>query len=356
MNGHRSAPGSASNSSGLSTNGISPVMMVEQKRMTREVTPPGLRNGQRRSPLSYTPDSGSDQVATRWNPNGIEPAFENRSSRRHSALPAFSNSPRSISPEQKRSFSPASASAHWSGLANGNGTATPPLSALRNGAISPVSTLRADATVRSSSPLRSELMTPMTPGGALRSHSPAKARNGNGTFTAGQEAAQQHQQALAALQGQLPQPTPISHAQKGARQRLSLLTQIPPTNGGPPATVPEQPEEEEEEEEVEVIAMSPAVREPIMSFRKSRSSLALSTMSPYMSTPGYSALASGGLDSTLEKGGLDHRASMLGRVNSQVNLSGMNLTATEAKKPYFGQMIEASDLIATGLENAFLKL
>ncbi|TKA83288.1 hypothetical protein B0A55_00816, partial [Friedmanniomyces simplex] len=129
-----------------------------------------------------------------------------------------------------------------------------------------------------------------------------------------------HRQAsLAALQGTPPQasePAPASSTMKTQAQklkhRLSLQTQIPA-----PPPVPE------EDEEMEVISMSPAVRTPVMSFRKSRSSLALSAL------PGASS--------------------------SQVNLSGMNLTSS-ARKPYFGQTVDSSDLVASGIENAFTRL
>lgn len=159
------------------------------------------------------------------------------------------------------------------------------------------------------------------------------ARNGNAFLQQqqAQQAAQQHQAALAALQGHTPrasdeqplpplglappqQHSPVKSLAQKAKQRLSLQTQVPP-----PPPVPE----EDEDEEMDVIAMSPAARTPVMSFRKSRSSLALSAL------PGASS--------------------------SQVNLSGMNLTSRE-DKPYFGQNIDANDLVATGLENAFSRL
>ncbi|OTA36019.1 hypothetical protein BTJ68_03579 [Hortaea werneckii EXF-2000] len=119
---------------------------------------------------------------------------------------------------------------------------------------------------------------------------------------------------------QAPPPSSMKFRPKSVkdRQRLSLQTQIPPP--------PPVPEEEEGEAMDEIIAMSPAARQPITSFRKSRSSIALSMVS---AGPGNS--------------------------NSQVNLSGVNLTA-DTQKPYFGQTINSADLIATGIENAFSRL
>jgi len=259
-------------------------------------------------------ENGIDQVATRWNPNGVEPAFESRTSRRHSATPAFSTSSRSISPDIKRSYSPVSM------LRSG---ITTPGSTIRNGAISPISTLRAESIIRSASPLRSEIISPnglVSPLSPARNSSPARgvgnvAKNGN-AWAQQSEITQQHQQTLAALQGQTAAPAQPSSSSRLSlptkdKQRLSLVTQVPP-----PPSVPE----EEEMDDVEVITMSPAVRDPAMSFQKSRSSLALAL------SPGFNG--------------------------SAVSLSGMNLTSS-ANKPYFGQQLDQNDLIATGLENAF---
>lgn len=187
--------------------------------------------------------------------------------------------------------------------------------------MSPVSTLRNEGTIRSASPLRSEI-TSQNDGTSNRGVSPAR---GVGNIAAGGNAfAQQqqaHQAALAALQGHASQPAPQEQQLRGKaskeRHRLSLQTHVP----APP------PVPEEDEEEMEVISMSPAVREPVMSFRKSRSSLALS------------ALAGPGASS------------------SQINLSGMNLSSDPSKRnTYFGQTIDSHDLVATGLENAFDRL
>jgi len=261
----------------------------------------------------------------------VEPAFEHASfdhrvSRRHSNVPAFSNSPRAVSPEYRRAYSPVST------IRNGNTSSE----YNRSGARSPVSTLRNEGIIRAESPLRSELISPSTLVSPISTHhpmarsmSPARgvgniAPNGN-AFASQQQAAQQHQATLAALQGHPSQPSPPEQPNgikpKASRNlkerhRLSLQTQIPP-----PPPVPE------EEEMEEVITMSPAARQqPVTSFRKSRSSLALSMMS---AGPGASS--------------------------SQINLSGMNLTS-DPHKPYFGQNIDHNDLIATGIENAFTRL
>ncbi|TKA30462.1 hypothetical protein B0A50_02690 [Salinomyces thailandicus] len=325
---------SASNSSGTS-DGIS-LARTEQKRRTQDITPPASHAGTRRSTLGAGPDPGPfEQVATRWNPNGVEPAFEqasfDRSSRRSSYVPAFSNSPRAVSPEQRRGYSPASTIR--------NGHMTP--QSYRSGARSPVSIIRNGEGTRAESPLRGELtspndlVSPMTvqgvPYGQTRSAS-TTAPNGN-AFTNQQEAQQAahlHQATLAALQGDnsqegapptAPQPSSMKSRPISLKgHRISLQTQIPP-----PPPVPEE-EEEEEEEMDEVITMSPAARKPILSFRKSRSSLALSA---------FSAVPSAN--------------------NSQVNLSGTNLTADQ-HKPYFGQAIDSRDLLASGIENAFSRL
>ncbi|KAI7352831.1 hypothetical protein KC354_g11795 [Hortaea werneckii] len=175
--------------------------------------------------------------------------------------------------------------------------------------------MRNSEMVRAESPLRGDL------------------RGGNGTVSpiTPQYAAfgQSRVATLAALQGGqqqdntnnlAPQPSSMKFRPKSVkdRQRLSLQTQIPPP--------PPVPEEEEGEAMDEIIAMSPAARQPITSFRKSRSNIALSMVS---AGPGNS--------------------------NSQVNLSGVNLT-DDTRKPYFGQTINSADLIATGIENAFSRL
>jgi hypothetical protein len=328
VSGNRSAPGSAGNSSSGGGSSISPpASTVQEQKMLgsaqfnnaqfsnsyygqiSSVAPNGMSRQARRRTIgperiyngySAPPVLEEEQVATRWNPNGVDAPFENRPSRRNSNVPAFSNSPRAGSPDHRRAYSPVSMIR----------------SPIRNGAMSPVSTLRNEGILRSQSPLSQEVHSTEI----SRNHSPAQgvgniARNGN-AFLQQQQAAQEHQAALAALQGQTPQPTapaPLGHkssAQK-LKQRLSLQTQLPP-----PPPVPE------EEEMAEVITMSPAVREPIMRSRQSRSSLALSAI------PGNA---------------------------SQISLSGMALTSDPNKK-YFGQNIDAGDLVATGLENAFSRL
>ncbi|KAK5137994.1 hypothetical protein LTR08_005791 [Meristemomyces frigidus] len=318
-NGHARPPGSASNSSG-NGDSISPPLL-EQKRRTQDLTPPTTR-AQRRATMSGAPNGGPDQLATHWNPNGVEPAFEHplfdhNMSRRNSYVPAFSNSPRATSPEHRRAYSPVSI------MRSG---AMSPSANCRGGARSPVSTLRNEGIVRAESPLRGELVSPIS----NRAMSPARgvgniALNGNAFAQQQQayQAAQEHQAALAALQGHTPQPEPPSEPQSSPmksasknsqreKKRLSLQTNL-----APPPPVPEEDEMEE------VISMSPAVRQPVMSYRRSRASLLMSA------TPGASS--------------------------SQINLSGMSLTS-DPHKQYHGQNINSNDLVANGIENAFNRL
>ena len=103
---------------------------------------------------------------------------------------------------------------------------------------------------------------------------------------------------------------------------LTLNTQLFPTPS--PAA---QTSAEEEEEVDEVISLSPAVRAPIMNFRRSRSSLALSALSAHSEGPG-SSVQNLGLDSIVEGEG----------------------------KRYFGQDVNLEDLVAVNLENAFDRL
>ena len=99
-------------------------------------------------------------------------------------------------------------------------------------------------------------------------------------------------------------------------QRLSVVTQMPPPT-------PVREEAEEEEEEIgEVISMSPAVRHPVINYRRSRTSLMLSPTS--------------------------------GNNSSQISLSGLSLTS-DPQKQYYGQIINPSDLIAVGIEDAFTR-
>ncbi|KAK1063967.1 hypothetical protein LTR74_009034 [Friedmanniomyces endolithicus] len=317
----RSVPGSASNSSSGGGSSISPPVTLQEQKMLGGAQFQSAYFGPQKSAtvqhrrrtlsnrlqagMSAPPVLEEEQVATRWNPNGVEAPFEHRPTRRTSNVPAFSNSPRAASPEFRRAHSPVSILR----------------SPLRTGAMSPVSTLRNESVTRSQSPLSHEI----TSAGLARNQSPARgvgniAWNGN-AWAQQQHATQeaQHRQAsLAALQGPAPQvpetasASPLKTQAQKLKHRLSLQTQIPP-----PPPVPE------EDEEMEVISMSPAVRTPVVNFRKSRSSLALSAL------PGASS--------------------------SQVNLSGMNLTSS-AHKPYFGQTVDSSDLVASGIENAFDRL
>lgn len=130
----------------------------------------------------------------------------------------------------------------------------------------------------------------------------------------------------APLQPQQMQPAQLLK-QKAAAQRqmqgLTLNTQVSGTTT--PAQAQAQPGSEEDEEEEEVIVMSPAVRAPTMTFRRSRSSLALSAH-PSASNQ---TLGNPTLDSIAENG------------------SG---------KAYFGQEVNMDDLVAVNLENAFDRL
>ncbi|KAK4974523.1 hypothetical protein LTR42_005168 [Elasticomyces elasticus] len=315
-NGQRNAPGSAGNSSSGGGSSISPPATVQEPKVLGAAEFQSARFGPPRSStvqhrrrtlsdrmqagMSAPPVLEEEQVATRWNPNGVDAPFEHRVPRRSSNVPAFSNSPRAASPEYRRAHSPVSIIR----------------SPLRTGAMSPVSTLRNEGITRSQSPLSHEIVSAY----GSRNQSPARgvgniARNGN-AWAQQQQATQEahHRQAsLAALQGTAPQaPDPAMTASQKIKNRLSLQTQIPA-----PPPVPE------EDEQMEIISMSPAVRAPPVSFRKSRSSLALSAL------PGAST--------------------------SQVNLSGMNLTSASSK-PYFGQMVDSNDLVASGIENAFSRL
>jgi hypothetical protein len=174
------------------------------------------------------------------------------------------------------------------------------LTSTRNGAVSPL-------TVRSISPVgwRSGAVSPV----AARSSSPSVGQqyrnsplspltNGaNGTLT----------------------PQAIS-AQKAAARRtiagLSLDTQMK-------AEQPQRPKTsmslEDEEAMDEVISLSPAVRAPVMKFRRQSSGLA------------YNALATPHPENSLD-------------------------TVMENDKPYFGQDVDAEDLVAVNLENAFDRL
>ncbi|KAK3109444.1 hypothetical protein LTR53_017297 [Teratosphaeriaceae sp. CCFEE 6253] len=324
--GQRSAPGSAGNSSSGGGSSISPPVTIQEQKMLGGAVFGSAQFGPHKSAtvqhrrrtlsdrlqagVSAPPVLAEEQVATRWNPNGVDAPFEHRLPRRSSNVPAFSNSPRAASPEYRRAHSPVSIIR----------------SPLRTGgARSPVSTLRNDGMARSQSPLSHEIRSFEV----SRNESPGRgvgniARNGNAWAQQQHAHPESHhrQASLAALQGGSPPsqgsspppllgPAPISNSQK-IKHRLSLQTQIPP-----PPPVPE------EDEEMDVISMSPAVRTPITNFRKSRSSLALSTL------PGANS--------------------------SQISLSGMNLTSDPNKK-YFGQMIDSSDLVASGIENAFTRL
>ncbi|KAI6871528.1 hypothetical protein KC343_g11858 [Hortaea werneckii] len=273
---------------------------VEQKRRMQDLTPPATRAGQRHLMIGAVPDLGPPEgVATHWNPNGVQPAFEN---------PSFDHRPGAQQALQPSIYYP---QWRWKSNIFPQWCEKPGVCHEEFGDVSPITPQYAT-------------FNQSRGGGNI-------APNSNG-FTGEQQAqnpASQHEATLAALQGgqqqdssnnTAPQPSSMKFRPKSVkdRQRLSLQTQIPPP--------PPVPEEEEGEAMDEIIAMSPAARQPITSFRKSRSSIALSMVS---AGPGNS--------------------------NSQVNLSGVNLAA-DTQKPYFGQTINSADLIATGIENAFSRL
>ncbi|KAK5158498.1 hypothetical protein LTS14_003517 [Recurvomyces mirabilis] len=359
--GNSSSGGGSSISPAPSTNMHEPKMLGNAQFQDAQFANAHARQQRRRTTIGERSINGmsapavleEEQVATRWNPNGVDAPFEHRSSRRNSYVPQFSNSPRAGSPDMYgRGLSPVSAMR--SPLRNGH---------MNGGAMSPVSTLRNDGIIhRSQSPLSHEVIST----NVSRNQSPAQgvgniARNGNAFLQQQQQqqqqastrASQEHQVALAALQGttaaatppppatSTPSPGPLpplgpaplttttktSTAQK-LKHRLSLQTHQPPSTAHPPPAVPEEDEMEE------IITMSPAVRsfEPVVSYRKSRSSLALSAM-----------------------GGVGKNASQVSLSGN--SLSGRSLTASAGeRKRYFGQMVEAGDLVASGIENAFERL
>ena len=95
-------------------------------------------------------------------------------------------------------------------------------------------------------------------------------------------------------------------------------------------TSPMNPATSEEEDEVmdEVISLSPAVRAPVLRFRRTSSAL---SMHPEASTMT--------LDTVLEGGGYANG----GKGNGEV-------------QPYTGQEVNPEDLVAVNLENAFDRL
>jgi hypothetical protein len=93
---------------------------------------------------------------------------------------------------------------------------------------------------------------------------------------------------------------------------------------------PQAPDEEEEAMD-EVISLSPAVRAPIARFRRSSSALSLNgALATPVGVPGR-RVSSMALDSLMEKDGYE-------------------------EKTYFGQDVNAEDLVAVGMENAFDRL
>lgn len=304
------------------------------------------------------PDVRDEELATHWNPNGtMLESQDRRLAHRTSNLPgnssstnieSYAGSTRAVSPEQKRrTYSPVSAVRARGALS--------PVSSYRNGARSPVSTLRQEM-VQADSPLRSEFnpttaassgsaqspqdvdIVPHTPSPGHSMSPLAREHNAFAQQQQVQQAQVEQQKALEALSGTTPAPaasTPVTLADPPAKaganpslrnrdqkHRLSLKTHR--------ATLPPQPPPVPEDEELEIITMSPVARTPVMSFRKSRSSLALS------------------------------QYGTIGGSSSTVNLSGLNLTSERAGMgagvPYFGQSVQSSDLVATGIENAFSRL
>ncbi|KAK5108494.1 hypothetical protein LTR62_008233 [Meristemomyces frigidus] len=336
--------------------------------------------------MSAPPVLEEEQVATRWNPNGVDAPFEHRAiSRRNSYVPAFSNSPRAGSPDTyvggsggHRGSSPVSAMRGSHVMSSSRYSNYSPSTGITSA--SPVSTLRNDGNqTRSQSPLSHEITDPSRKPSPARGVGTNIARNGNAFLqqmqhrdqqaSSATQAAHEHQAALAALSGQTvpaaiaatpasapltgaqpPQPSstqtqqPTSVTQKlKNRLSLSLQTQLPSTTAAAPPAVPE---EQEEPPMQEIITMSPAVREGggnLISYRQPRRSLYGAGQTGMGALSAMSA-GTGGPGSGKEETG---------------SFSGLTLTGGgkgAAGDRYFGQRVEMGDLVAMGLENAFGRL
>ncbi len=173
-----------------------------------------------------------------------------------------------------------------------------------NGAVSPL-------TVRSISPVgwRSGAVSPI---GGTRSSSPSAAQ----------------------LYRNSPLSTTMNGQKAAARRTIALPTLDTQMNGpGPGKKAPDAPTSEEDEEAMdEVISLSPAVRAPVMKFKRQSSGLSLhalaSASAPHLFDPTGSSMM---LDTVLED-------------------------ASGDGKKYFGQDVNAEDLVAVNLENAFDRL
>lgn len=228
-------------------------------------------------------------------PNGTD----TRTSRRHSDLSALNgahNSPRNVSPvDSRRSVTMGQPS--------------------RSGAVSPITINR------SNSPMGNRPRNGTATSGLV---SPITMRNNGGfsgtaSIRSGSSNAQltsplaRNSMAASTSQTQ-PQPT-ANHGQK-----LSLNTQVSPNPASPANKKSPTPSEAEEEMD-EVIALSPAGRAPIQSFRRSRSSLMLPA------TPG-----------------------------GDTSTQSLDTLVEDQDKRYFGQAVNMDDLVANNIENAFDRL
>lgn len=314
-----------SSAEGSADHSISPSWNESKEALSssRSVSPPDIRNSRRASLGGLYSNVSLEQIATRWNPNGVEPALDSKfSSRRNSVINGIALSSRGVSPDALRSYSPVSILRGHASNEQVNANYSP-VSAISNNNWknndwkSTVGTLRGRETFRSSSPLRNAYTGKDV--NSPRTVSPARGALNGPVLPPPQH---QHQATLAALQGgDLNQPQQegpkFSDPIPKQRQRLSLMTQLPVPG---PAPVPE---EEEDDAEVEIIAMSPAVRTNNGFTRYRQSARSSQIFSPATAR------------------------------SSQVSLA---MTQSERDVPIFGQNINPNDLIATGMENAFTKL
>lgn len=198
--------------------------------------------------------------------------------------------------------------------------AYPPGSTARtSGAVSPL-------TIRSVSPTgwRSGAVSPI----AVRSSSPVAPIYRRSTFCNGIT------NGTSTPQHQSVQAQTLAQKKLAARHTMIGLTLDTLNTHRPvqqPKPEPQAPEEEEEAMD-EVISLSPAVRAPISRFRRSSSGLSLNGA---LATPvgPVGRPESMTLDTVMERGGC----------------------GIEEKK-YFGQDVNAEDLVAVGMENAFDRL
>nr|POE93632.1 hypothetical protein CFP56_19644 [Quercus suber] len=329
--GRKKTSNKSSAESSAEYNSISPYWNESKEALSssRSISPTDIHIGRRASVGGLYSNLSFEQIATRWNPNGIEPMLDSkRSSRRNSTINGIALSSRGVSPDAVRSYSPVSILRGHTATDQASGNHSP-VSAVNNiwksnDWKSTVGTLRGRNSFRSSSPLRNAYTNKDT--NNARTVSPARSSLGGPTpqQQQQQQQQQQHQIALAALQG-----SDSSHVQQEhpkfsdplpkQRQRLSLMTQLPVSG---PAPVPEE-EEDGVEVVQEIIAMSPAVRTNNGFARYRHSARSSQIFSPATAR------------------------------SSQVSLA---MSQSDKDLPVFGQNINPNDLIATGMENAFTNL